>query len=135
MNYHDANINITSIPNEGSSITLEFKKAADAIKRPIEDIAVSPKINFKTPAIMAASLLLLLGVYSSIKINKADDFITETNDRAVILEAMKMQEKEPKLETKLQIASSNSQAFKESGKLDALIDMETDKLGLDLDSF
>lgn len=142
MNYHDANIHITSLPSEGSSVNLEFKKIAQSSKKPSQiEILKAPKKQEKLVVTLGISLAIILGFYliikaqpkqsGSIKIEKCFtpqiklDSETSSVQQLETATTETHPVKHAEVETK---AQNTDESF-----LNDLIDNETQKLGLDMD--
>jgi hypothetical protein len=141
MNYHNANIHITSLHDEGSSINLEFKKLTDTIKTPLEPIKRKPQFVVSSTALsLATALLILLSSYSLIKSNKTKLIKEQSNLKLVSIEAPQKPIKESELAyAKKELIKTPKKVEPQEAEniglshLNDLIDQETAKLGLDMD--
>lgn len=125
MNYHDANIHITSLPNEGSSINLEFKKAKNTMQRKEFVIEEKTQIDFlsKEKLVFATCFIVLLGSYGILRSNKPQVSIKSVPLKNIEKEVL-VNTRTPKLKT---------EPKSELSYLNNLIDKETQKLDLDMD--
>jgi signal transduction histidine kinase/preprotein translocase subunit SecG len=133
MNYHDANIHITSLPSEGSSINLEFKKERYAIKKSIDTEPGKQNTLDKPTLALVSAFIVLISSYSLLRINKKED----TKATAIIeveeqVQVAKLETQAPKTKPKLVISLKQPQN-NEISHLSNLIDQETQRLGLDMD--
>jgi hypothetical protein len=144
MNYHDANIHITSLPNEGSSVNLEFKKISQSNKKPLQiEKLKAPKKQEKLVWALSTSLVLCIGLYLIIKVQsqqtrsiKVEKCFTPQTKLETQASPVKNMTKAPSSKPK-NIAKNTHQKTKAQNTdevfLNDLIDNETQKLGLDMD--
>lgn len=124
MNYHDANIHITSLPGEGSSVSLEFKKEKGFVKQEHskeEEFLVQKTFSKKPKTTIGLCALLLVLALSYGFIQAQVMPVTEIeskNSRAELDEAS------------IRLESTN---IEDEDLLNNLIDNETMKLGLDME--
>jgi signal transduction histidine kinase len=139
MNYHDANIHITSLPNEGSCINLEFLKVADC-KKDIPTITKQKSFHFKTPILLTSCFCIFFSFYVITRNPKSkvnNDWIISSSLSNAKKEKITVIAEKPKLASEQWVASQPKAASndKAENKLDNIIDRETEKLGLDLENF
>ena len=148
MNYHDAAIFINSLPNEGSCISLEFKKfqpANNFAKEVRKDIAElekkESKLNIpKLPIkqLSALSLILCAGFFTyqffprTNSINEVNQELIQ-EEVEVVAQTQTTELNYPLPQKKAQVAIKPKAAKSEQQYLSALIDQETEGLGLDME--